>query len=1115
MGQISLVVSASSQVRRTYAVQRIKRLDAASEAYVIGASRAAAADLVREVVAASGARLGLHALGLSQLVLRLAEPALAARGLAPAGSLAIEAVAARAAFEQAGRLAGRYFSPVLGAPGFARALSVSLGEVRQGLSRPDDLVRSGPAGRDLAALGASYERQLAEARVADRSLMLRVATETLHAAPTQRFADTVVLLLDVSLQSEAEIGLLHALAARAGECVVTIPEGDRRTSDAVAAAGGQRVALESPRGSTRAIERLRVHLFEAESPPEGTLDETLQFFSAPGEGREAVEIARRLLLEARRGVRLDDMAVLVRSPEAYLGLLEHALRRANLPAFFSRGTRRPDPTGRALLALLACAAENVSARRFAEYLSFGQVPVLSPSGGPPAVPAPWQPSGDEVLAARLPPAEKPDALPVPMRLPFEEPEEAVEGALAADSGGPVLAGTLRAPRQWEQLLAESAVIEGVARWRRRLAGLAAEYEVRRAEAARDDPESPLVAALGRAGGQLAHLQAFALPVVELLADFPVRARWAVWIERLEALAPRVLRRPERVLAVLADLRPMAEVGPVTLDEVRHVLTERLASTAAEPPRDRYGRVFVGTPDDARGRTFRVVFVPGLAERLFPQRPRQDPLLLDEARRALPGWHRCLDDRAADERLLLRVAVGAAEERIHFSYPRLEVAQSRPRVPSFYALDVMRAATGRVPDYERLLRDAARQADARLAWPAPASPDEAIDAAEYDLAVLAPWLRPSPDAGRGGPDLARGQARYLLEVSPTLARSMRAEYTRSRRRWTEADGLVRPGDEVRQALERQRPGRRPFSASALQRFASCPYQFLLSALYRLEPWEPPEALERLDPLTRGAMFHEMQRDFFRELRRRDRLPLTPGDLVEALDVVDRVLSRVAAEYEERLAPAIARVWADEIGAIRSDLRIWVRQLCEEGGGWVPTHFELSFGLPVDDAHDPDSREEPVVLDGRFALRGAIDLVERHRERQALRVTDHKTGRRRARPGTIIGGGTLLQPVLYSLAVEAALQTPVLEARLSYCTSAGEFSVHPVVLDEEARRAGLEAFEIVDRAVDAGMFPAAPKDDLTCRWCDFRPVCGPNVARRVALKTVDLSVVGDLFELRKHR
>ena len=101
----------------------------------------------------------------------------------------------------------------------------------------------------------------------------------------------------------------------------------------------------------------------------------------------------------------------------------------------------------------------------------------------------------------------------------------------------------------------------------------------------------------------------------------------------------MLKRPDRVLRVLADLGPMGVIGPITLDEAARVLADRLASIEAEPPPRRYGRVLVASPAQLRGRTFDVVFIPALAERMFPQKPREDPLLLDDARArstAVPG-----------------------------------------------------------------------------------------------------------------------------------------------------------------------------------------------------------------------------------------------------------------------------------------------------------------------------------------------------------------------------------------------------------------------------------------------------------------------------------------------
>ena len=133
-----------------------------------------------------------------------------------------------------------------------------------------------------------------------------------------------------------------------------------------------------------ALTNLQRRLFkEEERPIEGKPDNTVEVFSAPGEGRECVEIARRVLSIARRGVPFDRIAVLLRSPDGYRAYLEEAFNRAGIPAHFARGAIRPDPAGRAFCALLKCAADGLSARRFAEYLSLGQVPDATSDGAPP------------------------------------------------------------------------------------------------------------------------------------------------------------------------------------------------------------------------------------------------------------------------------------------------------------------------------------------------------------------------------------------------------------------------------------------------------------------------------------------------------------------------------------------------------------------------------------------------------------------------------------------------------------------------------------------------------------------------------------------------------------
>jgi CRISPR/Cas system-associated exonuclease Cas4 (RecB family) len=216
------------------------------------------------------------------------------------------------------------------------------------------------------------------------------------------------------------------------------------------------------------------------------------------------------------------------------------------------------------------------------------------------------------------------------------------------------------------------------------------------------------------------------------------------------------------------------------------------------------------------------------------------------------------------------------------------------------------------------------------------------------------------------------------------------------------------------------------------------------------------------------------------------------------------------FADELAPAIDRVWRDEIGDLRRDLSIWVRRLAGETT-WLPEYFELSFGLS-DEGRDPRSLKEAVTIDGRFRLRGSVDLIERHRESGILRVTDHKTGKNRAKDGMLVDGGAVLQPILYSVAIAEGLGVEVAEGRLFYCTTAGGFSEHAIPIDDYARNQGLQVLEIVDRAIEQGFLVAAPAA-RACTWCDFRPVCGPREEERVRRKSKDR--LEDLTALRSMR
>lgn len=1066
----------------------LSRVSANTEVIVVGNSRTAADDFVRDLSIESTATFGVHRFSLTQLAVRFAVSEMGRRGVAPSSALGMEALAARVAFEVMQRGELKHFGPVAARPGFAPALASALLELRACAVRPDALDEAGDVGRDLSDLLREFETQLSSAGLADRTVLFELATNAAEGR-ANALVGAPILLLDVSIAARAGRDFIAALCSCAPLALATVPAGDDRTLSALEKIGGARNT--APRKFENSLQRLQNYVFSDLPSDSYPKDGQVHLFSAPGEGRECVEIARRLLEEANTGVVFDQMAILVRTPQTYAPLLEAALDRAGIPAYFARGTSRPDPAGRAFMVLLACAVEGFSAKRFAEYLSLGQVPPLTKEGAPPTDREVWSLAIDE-------------AIPSPPGVETPTQTEEVSEHHRDSDAEPLIAGTLRTPRKWEELLMEAAVVGGKERWARRLDGLAAELRLKITSLQKVEPESPRLIALDRQLVNLEHLRRFVLPIIEELAALPDRANWGQWLQALERLVPMVLRDPERVLSVLAELKPMAAVGPVSLDEVRQVLGDRLTQLEVEPAGRRFGYVFIGTPEQARGRCFDTVFVPGLAERIFPQKLREDPILHDDLRRSVrmadpPLMTR--GDHAAEERLRLRLAAGAARRQIYFSYPRVEVALARPRVPSFYALDVTRTTLGHLPNVEVFEREAAEESNALLAWPAPTDPLNAIDDIEHDLATLKPLLQAKPEG-------VSGRARYLMELNPDLARSLRSRWHRWHKPWTSADGLCQPAAATQAALADHRLNARPYSPTALQSFAACPYRFLLSAIYRLAPREEPVPLQSLDPVTRGAIFHRAQAQFVRKALENLWLPLSPARLQDAQALIDDILDKVAAEFREQLVPAIERVWEDEIEQMRGDFRGWLLRLTEQDK-WSPVLVEFAFGLQVDGGYDPASTVAPAQLAEGFLLHGIIDLAEQNAN-GTIRVTDYKTGKDRTEGNVVVGQGELLQPVLYSLAVEHIHKQSVSEARLWYCTATGGYSERVVPINDATRNCGSEVLHIIDHAIEEGFLPPAPKE-RACNWCDFRAVCGPYEEFRAARK--DQKPLAALLHLRE--
>ena len=309
-------------------------------------------------------------------------------------------------------------------------------------------------------------------------------------------------------------------------------------------------------------------------------------------------MSRRILDEAARGVPFDEMAIVVRAPESYWGPIEQALERAKVPAWFSRGTRRPGSHRPGLPR-----AARLRGRRPVG-AELRRIPVARP--GAAARP------GDRPIGTRIRRRSSSRATRPSRRVscpcstcsngwtarPGAQPgaDPGAEPALS-DQCLPTERTDVRAPWRWESLLVDAAVASEAgptgraARWHRRLGGLRAELELRLSELQSDEPESGRVAAVTRDLEALDDLSRFALPLVDELAG--VAGAGALGRMARSPLGAGAARAAAPRARAAAARRPAPDGGG------RSCLARRGAARAAAAPRP------------ARSRSAEVALRPGL------------------------------------------------------------------------------------------------------------------------------------------------------------------------------------------------------------------------------------------------------------------------------------------------------------------------------------------------------------------------------------------------------------------------------------------------------------------------------------------------------------------------
>jgi len=547
--------------------------------------------------------------------------------------------------------------------------------------------------------------------------------------------------------------------------------------------------------------------------------------------------------------------------------------------------------------------------------------------------------------------------------------------------------------------------------------------------------------------------------------------------------------------------------PPELDrtEALAALLDTLQGVRVSDGVDESGRVRILSAASVRALRVPYLFFAGLAERSFPPPDRHDRLygeaeyrqLIDEG---LPLVART--ERNREEMLLFYEVMTRASRRIHFSYPALDEA-AQPLSPSPYLKEVEEACgPGRIPRRE-----------APGLSPIPAH-DEPLTATEFRVKAVSTALE-------GDVSLLAGLARREEEAGAAqsvLAGLRMVEARQDRERFGPAEGML-AGARCRQEMATRFGPTRTFTATELEQYASCPYQFFLDRVLGLEP---PEELDlTVDYRARGRLVHIGLADLHERINEYGNGPTSPATLSP------EEYGRILGETLERLSGHSGATPLD--AALHAvDLRLWTRwandyrrQHEEYDRQWQdcetplrPTWFEVSFGHSGGGV-TPPSTDQPFEFsgpEGVIRIAGRIDRIDvgTVAGTTVFNVLDYKTGMSARLSREAIASGAALQLPLYVMATRQLLladaQALPWQAGYWYVRDQGfkprqalkmhVFRQGQLDLDPEWERLRkLVAENVVNsvHCIRAARFPVSSADPQCTRFCPFRTVCRINQVR----------------------
>jgi ATP-dependent helicase/nuclease subunit B len=512
------------------------------------------------------------------------------------------------------------------------------------------------------------------------------------------------------------------------------------------------------------------------------------------------------------------------------------------------------------------------------------------------------------------------------------------------------------------------------------------------------------------------------PLAAILGELPGRASIADWttatqstLEKLGLLTnndKNIWQLLEKGLRALAETDQQCGVNAQLTAAEFLELVQKIANCTPLPrPLDAVGKVRILSAEMARTISAKHVFVAGLSEQSYSSAEGSGQLYRgSEVQRFTDEkFTDASQQQAGDAMLLFYDVVTRASQHVTLSYSAYDdKGQTLP--PSPFLTELERCvAPAKIPtttmpvgEFVTTEDQPMSRTDGRLHAVA-----KALDGNFQPLAGLAT----SPDTRAIGQTILNG-------IGSIASRGERDIYG-------PFDGVLL-SETARAAIAKRFSSDHLWSASQLETYANCPYQFFAGQLLRLEPLEGLAL--RTDYMRRGNLLHQI-------------LAAVHSQLAEPQTVLDNgaLVERFTATLAEVLAKEPLRGLQEALRDIESrEVLAWATQYAEQEsayrGRWRdfdvplhPTYFEVRFGPKARGSETPNdavSTEIPFTLDlggEQIKLTGQIDRIDVGQIHgvTVFNIIDYKSGQEVKLSDENIEAGRQLQLPLYALAAEQHL------------------------------------------------------------------------------------------------